>query len=105
MCMQDMRLVLLSTIAVARFRRASRPLSRRFQFQWRLPNFHRPVEAGRRDPIAIRAEVHALNPARVTTQDMGFHSWPVPDFHGAVGAAPRQPLVWAEGHALGCCSG
>src|SRR5262245_59018692 len=75
---------------------------RRFLRRWRrCPNLHRPIQAGRGDPLAALAEGHRLDPARVAAQDVRLRTGAVPDLDGAVGTAPGQaPVVRAEGHAL-----
>src|SRR5262249_36589565 len=98
--MQDMRRILLGANAALL---PPFPCLRswRLRFRRRLPDLHGPVQAGRGDPLAITAEGHGLDPARMAAQDMGLRTGPVPDLDGAVGAAPGQsPAVPAEHHAL-----
>src|SRR5262245_21331934 len=75
--------------------------SRRLRFRWRLPDLHGSVQADRGDPLAVRAEGHGLDPARVAAQDMGLRPRPVPDGDSAVGPAPGEArAVAVERHAL-----
>src|SRR5262249_54424788 len=75
--------------------------SRHLRLRRRLPDLHGPVQAGRGDPLAVRAEGHRLDPACVAAQDLGLRAGPVPDGDGAIGPAPGEArAVAVERHAL-----
>src|SRR5262249_56843659 len=75
--------------------------SRDLLFRRRLPDFHCPVDAGRGDQFAVRAERHARYPIRVPAQGVDRATVPLPDLDRRIRAAPGEaPAVRAEGHTL-----
>src|SRR5262252_6762101 len=73
---------LLNSIFRIRF-----PLSCATTFRRRQPDLHGTIQTGRGNPLAVGAEGHAQDPARVAAQDVGFRAGPIPIPHldGAVG--------------------